>query len=115
MNPAIDVSTSVERIEPNRKLRCAVARRDPGGGVVGESLKALLDAEGVHSIVVPIQAETRENFTVFEKASGDQFRFVVAGPRLSGSEWRECLDRVDAFEEPISFLVASGSLPPGAP
>jgi 6-phosphofructokinase 2 len=138
MNPAVDVSTSVERIEPNRKLRCAVAQRDPGGGginvsrvvsrlgratraiypiggIVGDSLKAILDAEGVRSIVVPIQAETREDFTVFEKKSGDQFRFVVAGPQLSGREWRECLEKVEAFPEPIAFLVASGSLPPGVP
>jgi 6-phosphofructokinase 2 len=31
-NPAIDVSTSVGKIVPICKLRCAPARRDPGGG-----------------------------------------------------------------------------------
>jgi 6-phosphofructokinase 2 len=31
-NPAIDVSTSVGKIAPIHKLRCAPARRDPGGG-----------------------------------------------------------------------------------
>jgi 6-phosphofructokinase 2 len=31
-NPAIDISTSVDEIVPIRKLRCAEARRDPGGG-----------------------------------------------------------------------------------
>ena len=33
-NPAIDLSTSVDRIVPMRKLRCAPPRRDPGGGGV---------------------------------------------------------------------------------
>ena len=33
-NPAIDVATSVERLEPGRKLRCSPERRDPGGGGV---------------------------------------------------------------------------------
>jgi hypothetical protein len=31
-NPAIGVSTSVERIMPVHKLRGSAARRDPGGG-----------------------------------------------------------------------------------
>ncbi|MGA9084367.1 MAG: 1-phosphofructokinase family hexose kinase, partial [Pseudolabrys sp.] len=33
-NPAIDVSTSVDRVVPMLKLRCAPQRRDPGGGGV---------------------------------------------------------------------------------
>jgi 6-phosphofructokinase 2 len=32
INPAIDISTSTETIAATRKLRCAEARRDPGGG-----------------------------------------------------------------------------------
>jgi hypothetical protein len=31
-NPAIDVSTTVDRVEPDRKLRWDEPRRDPGGG-----------------------------------------------------------------------------------
>ena len=33
-NPAIDLSTSIDRIVPMRKLRCTAQRRDPGGGGV---------------------------------------------------------------------------------
>lgn len=32
MNPSIDISTSVDRVMPLRKLRCAATKRDPGGG-----------------------------------------------------------------------------------
>lgn len=32
LNPALDVSTSVPRVEPTHKLRCTELRRDPGGG-----------------------------------------------------------------------------------
>jgi len=32
VNPAIDVATSTEHVEPDRKLRCGTARVDPGGG-----------------------------------------------------------------------------------
>ena len=32
INPAIDISTSVERVQPSFKLRCSAQQRDPGGG-----------------------------------------------------------------------------------
>lgn len=31
-NPSIDVSTAVDRVEPDRKLRCDQPVREPGGG-----------------------------------------------------------------------------------
>ncbi len=33
-NPAVDISTSVEKIVPVNKLRCTTQLRDPGGGGV---------------------------------------------------------------------------------
>jgi 6-phosphofructokinase 2 len=120
------------------KLRCTDTLRDPGGGainvarvlkrlgadcralypaggVLGQLLRALLDAEGVAGIAFDIAAETRESFTVLERASGREFRFVLPGPELSKKEWQACLDRVAALAEPPAYLVASGSLPPGVP
>ena len=139
LNPTIDVSTSVERLTPVHKLRCGPARRDPGGGgvnvarvihrlggdvvavypaggLIGALLHKLADDEGVQSRAVPIAEETREDFTVAEETSGQQYRFVLPGPRLNESEWRACLDAVLSFEggRP-QFIVASGSLPPGVP
>lgn len=138
LNPTIDVSTCVERLAPLHKLRCGPARRDPGGGginvarvicrlggdviavypaggLIGALLRKLTDAEGVQSRTVPIAEETREDFTVFEEASGQQYRFVLPGPRLSEREWRTCLGAVLSFESRPQFIVASGSLPPGVP
>lgn len=137
LNPTIDVSTSVDRIAPVHKLRCGPARRDPGGGglnvarvvkrlggdvaaiypaggLIGALLHRLADEEGVASRVVPIVEETRENFTVIEAASGQEYRFVLPGPQLSEGEWRVCLDAVLSAGAP-EFIVASGSLPPGVP
>jgi 6-phosphofructokinase 2 len=138
VNPAIDVSTSVGKVEPVRKLRCKVARRDPGGGGInvarvlqrlgadvtaifptggatGELLRRLVEKEGVRSITVHTEEETRESFTVFDESSGDQFRFVLPGPSLSEPEWRGCLDAFKRVDGPLSYIVASGSLPQGAP
>ncbi len=138
LNPSIDVSAVTETVTVEHKLRCTETRRDPGGGainvarvlkrfgadcralypaggVLGQLLRALLDAEGVAGITFDIAAETRESFTVLERASGREFRFVLPGPELSAKEWQACLDRVAALAEPPAYLVASGSLPPGVP
>jgi 6-phosphofructokinase 2 len=138
LNPTIDVSTSVERLLPTQKLRCGPTRRDPGGGginvarvihrfggevvavypaggLIGALLNKLTDEEGVKSRSVPIAEETREDFTVSEAISGQQYRFVLPGPQLSEGEWRACLDAVLSPEDHPQFIVASGSLPPGVP
>jgi 6-phosphofructokinase 2 len=54
-------------------------------------LHDLLVAEGVQSTPVRIEAETCENFTVSATASGDQYRFVLPGPKLRPEEWQACL------------------------
>jgi len=138
MNPAIDVSTSVDHVVPTRKLRCSAQKRDPGGGGInvarvvqrlggdvtavypegglsGKLLRHLLDQEEVASVTVPAAEETREDFTVTEHASHSQFRFVLPGPHLAEREWRECLKAVVNFKNHARFIVASGSLPLGVP
>lgn len=137
-NPAIDVSTSVDHVEPVRKLRCRAGGRDPGGGGInvarvagrlgaeavaiypsggfsGRQLEELVAREGVESVVVPVQGETREDFTVLDEATREEFRFVLPGPHLADAEWMACLKALSAFDRKPAFLCASGSLPPGAP
>lgn len=138
LNPSIDVSAVAESVTPEHKLRCSDTRRDPGGGAInvarvlqrfgarctalfpaggalGRLLRSLLEAEGVPAASFDIAGETRESFTVLERSSGREFRFVLAGPRLAPHEWQACLDRVAALPRAPAFVVASGSLPPGVP
>lgn len=137
-NPAIDISTKLGKIEPFTKLRCAPARRHPGGGginvaravkrlggevaaiypaggIAGALLRRLVDEEGVQSLVVAAREDTRENFTVFEESTGRQYRFVLPGAPLSEAEADACLARLASADPAPDFLVASGSLPPGLP
>jgi 6-phosphofructokinase 2 len=138
MNPSIDMSTSVDRVAPIEKLRGATAHRDPGGGginvarvairlgadvkalcaaggVTGELLRRLIEREGIPNVVVHVSEETRESFTVFENATGYEYRFVLPGPQLREEEWRQCLGALADLEDKPRFVVASGSLSPGAP
>lgn len=136
VNPSLDVSATVERLEPRKKLRGQHVRRDAGGGginvaraiqalggeaqavyaaggAIGRQLEALLNATGVAEKAVPIAGQTRENFTVYEQRCGTEYRFVMPGPTLHEAEWRRLLDTV--AEHTPGYLVLSGSLPDGAP
>lgn len=138
MNPAVDVSTRTAKVEPTHKLRCGPATVHPGGGGInvarvvqrlggevravfpagglnGQVLCGLLDAEAVRSECVAIAGETRESFSVYEESSGLDWRFVLPGPALAAGEAQACLDRLDALVDDAGMVVASGSLPPGVP
>ncbi len=138
LNPAVDLSTTVDRIQPVAKLRGKSQRRDPGGGginvarvirrlggdaraiypvggAIGSLLRQLLDHEGVASQTWAIAGETREDFFVDEIAAGKQYRFILPGPRLDAFEWQQCLKLVSALDPFPRHLVASGSLPEGVP
>ena len=94
MNPAIDVATSVDRVEPIHKLRCKAIERDPGGGginvarvvrrlgaevvaiypaggSIGRLLHRLVDAQGITSLTIEVAEETRESFTAFDESIGE--------------------------------------------
>lgn len=115
LNPALDVATAIDRVEPVHKMRCGEPVRHPGGGGInvarvlhrlgadvkaiypaggatGAALTKLLLAEGVPAQVVPIGGETRESFSVHEASSGQDWRFVLPGPTLSEAELRSCLE-----------------------
>lgn len=136
MNPTIDKSTSVETVASEIKLRCEIPQFDPGGGGInvsravkklggesvaaytaggrtGEKLGDLLRAEDIALEPIPIADITRENMTVFEHSSGLQYRFGMPGPTVTEAEWQNCLDVI--FAQEADYIVASGSLPPGAP
>jgi len=138
VNPALDISTSTDNVVGEHKLRCGRSRLDPGGGGInvsrviqrlggqtlaiyaaggptGEAYRRLIEAEGIPTVIVPIAGSTRESFTVDETTTGKQFRFVLQGPDITEPEWRACLARVAESIPHGGYVVASGSLPPGAP
>ncbi len=135
MNPAIDSNCSVERVEPEAKMRCDEPSFFPGGGginvarairelgghaiaywtkggALGDLLKHLLDLSRTANQALPIAGMTRENLVVTERASGCQYRFCMPGPRLLEHEAENCIAQLRSMP-PADYLVLSGSLPPG--
>lgn len=136
LNPAIDSACEADRVFPTHKVRTYGERYDPGGGGInvarmlarlgrtvgaiylsggasGALLDELLLLPGIERHPVPIHDHTRLSLTVYERASGQEFRFVPEGPLLAESEWRSALARCTAHE--CDWLVASGSMPRGTP
>jgi 6-phosphofructokinase 2 len=136
-NPAIDKSTTVAELIPEKKLSCTTPVYQPGGGGInvaraasrlggdvtavylaggytGNYFNELLEKERVKCIVTQTKAQTRENMVVFEAKSGQQYRFGMPGPEISASEWKQCLTSTAAIAE-MDYLVVSGSLPKGIP
>jgi len=137
-NPALDLSTSVDRLVDRHKMRCAMPQVHPGGGginvarvlhrlggevlavypaggAIGTRLHGLLAAEGVPDLPVPIAAETRESLTVQANDTGQEYRFVLPGPTLSAGEWQAALAQMQTLAPAPVWLISSGSLPPGVP
>jgi len=136
-SPCIDKSTSIPRLMPERKLRCAVPVLEPGGGGInvaraiqklggsavalfpaggytGKYFIELLEKERVPSILVETKNETRENIVVRENETNLQYRFVMPGASLSEKEAQLCLQIIQQLQPAPDYIVASGSLPPGA-
>jgi 6-phosphofructokinase 2 len=138
LNPAIDESTSVDRVVPEDKLRCTQPVFEPGGGGVnvsralarlgteslalwtcggaaGQQLHGLLSAAGLQHRGIPVSGLTRTNVVIFETSSTHQYRFGMPGPELGAEDLAVVLAACRGLSPAPEVVVLSGSLPPGAP
>lgn len=137
LNAAVDVSTTVDVVRPEHKLRCDPARTEPGGGGVnvarvaarlGSSVEALVVAggstgnrllellalDGIPAVAIEIDGLTRQSFSVNERSTGAQYRFVLPGPPIDDDAAHRVIETL-ASRRPSGCLVVSGSMPPGTP
>ena len=136
-NPAIDKSTTVPLLIPEKKLNCTKPVYEPGGGGInvaralkrlgadataiylaggpsGRVFTSLLEKENIRIIPIKTLGVTRENIIVKEDSSNQQFRFGMPGDKVTEKEWESCLLALSEIPD-VSYLVVSGSLPDGIP
>lgn len=134
LNPTIDGSASADMVRPLLKIRTTDEQYHPGGGginvarvieelggkarpiyLAGGATGAILDDlllnNGINAQRITIKGHTRIAHTVFERATGQEFRFVPEGPSVSVEEWDNYLSAFEALD--FEYVVASGSLPRG--
>lgn len=138
LNPALDKISGISQVVPNKKLRCDTPNYEAGGGGInvsraihrlegeslaifpsggrnGEILESKLDEEQINYQTIPIQDLTRQNLTVFEGNSNQNYRFIMPGPHISEDEWKKILKSIEDLDPKPDYLVISGSCPNGTP
>lgn len=137
LNPSLDRTIEVPRLDRGHVLRATHARVDPGGkgvnvsrallangfasqavlpcgGDEGLQLMRLLEHEGVPLKTVPIVGHTRSNVTIAEP-DGTVTKINEPGPMLSPHEFDTVIACVLLTAASAEWVVACGSTPPGLP
>jgi len=133
LNPAIDKSTSISELVPEKKIKCDHPKFEPGGGGInvsrvlqrlknkskaiyfeggfsGKFFSQLIHDENIETIPIEIKSNTRENFIVFEEKTNLQYRFGMPGPEVNKNETDKLIHVLEKLEK-IDYLVLSGSIP----
>ena len=136
INPALDMAAEAAAVRPVHKIRTFGEHYDPGGGGInvarvvhelggdtlalfasggasGRLIEDMLSEANVPYKAVPIAGVTRISFTVRDRGSGLEYRFVPQGPELAAVDSDRMLTVLSEID--ADWIVASGSPPPGAP
>lgn len=136
LNPCIDKSSTVQKFEPETKLRCTNVLHEAGGGGInvskallklqqasiamfasgghnGNMLCSLLQQQHIQFHNINTHVETRENWVMQETESNQQFRFTFPGVAVEEAAIKTLIDEISNFSP--TYIVASGSLPIGLP
>ncbi len=136
LNPALDVTHHVTRVDWSGVNRPVAVRARPGGkglnvartlhalgtevlaiglagGVTGAAVRSGLSAAGVPAALTGIAGETRRTFAVVDEQRGRTALFNEPGPAVSAAEYQRFLACYVEALPGCAAVVLSGSLPPG--
>lgn len=136
LNPALDLTYTVDALVPHGTHRVAAVAERPGGkglnvarvlhalgepvlttgllgGATGGRLTELLHADGVPARFWPIAGETRRTVAVADH--DDATGFWEPGPLVAGGEWTAFVAHFRGLLGTASVVALCGSLPPGVP
>jgi 1-phosphofructokinase len=138
LNPSLDRTLTVARLEVAAVNRAHAVRLDPGGkglnvaralsawglpvqafallgGGTGSTMARLLQSEEVPCEPIQIDGETRSNITIIEEAKETYLKVNEPGPVVTLEELDSLEDRIMSRAEKGDLWVFSGRLPLGAP
>jgi 1-phosphofructokinase len=138
LNPTLDRTLSVPRLQPGEVHRAQVVREDLGGkginvsralcalgissqivsfmgGMTGQAMFNGLAAAGFQVHSVDVEGETRRNITLLDEARGQYTKINEPGPTIAPQHVGAMLELVERMACPGDLWAFCGSLPPGAP
>ncbi len=136
-NPCVDISSAVDALLPEKKMRCGPLVYEAGGGGInvaraikklggsalaiylaggnsGATLQSLLEAESLDAVIINTGVNTRVNVMMVDKSSTLQYRFITAGNPVSELYLEQCIETLEGLSN-VEYIVVSGSLQPGLP
>ncbi|MBQ4642000.1 MAG: 1-phosphofructokinase [Oscillospiraceae bacterium] len=137
LNPALDKTAVLPDFIPGQVNRIQSVRVDAGGkginvskclkalgedslavllaaGQAGHQLIALLAEEGIATLPVWVEGETRTNLKLIDPVRGENTDINEPGPRIAPQPLAQLLDKMLQRVMPGDIAVLSGSLPAGA-
>lgn len=137
MNPAIDKTVDIDRLERGELNRIRHVERDAGGkginvsktikelggesiatgfvgGTSGTIIKQVMADWGIETDFVEVTGETRTNLKVVDK-NGEVTELNEPGPEVSKEQLEDLLERLNGYAKPDTLFVLSGSVPTGIP
>jgi tagatose 6-phosphate kinase len=134
LNPALDITHELPRVEWAGVNRPAAVRSRPGGkginvarmlhalsadvlvvglsgGRTGDEVRFALAETGVRAAFTEIAGETRRTFAVVDALRGQTTLFNEPGPHISAAEYAPFRARYEAEVAQSAAVVLSGSLP----
>ncbi len=138
LNPSLDRTLTVKRLEPAAVSRAHAVRLDPGGkavnvaralnawglpvlgvvllgGSTGSGIARLLERERVPYEPVPVDGESRSNIVIIDEACGSYIKVNEPGPSVAAEELDALQDRILRRVTQGDLWVFSGRLPLGLP
>ncbi|MEP7322871.1 MAG: 1-phosphofructokinase family hexose kinase [Saprospiraceae bacterium] len=135
LNPSIDISIQIEHFEHEEKLRCQEYEKEVGGGGInvakglarlglethaifftaglnGKWIKEKLIEDNLITTTVNSQGETRENVSIYDRATKKQYRLVNRGDGVTKKNQQDLIDRIMMIHPQPEYVVVSGSMPP---
>lgn len=138
LNPALDVTYEVERLERNQSHRVLATHTRAGGkginvaraltalgrravvtglagGGTGAELRTDLAEAGLADEMVIVGGQSRRTVAVVSREEHDATVFNEPGPPITAAEWEQFTRRFEDLAREAELVVLSGSLPPGVP
>jgi len=136
LNPTLDVTYVLERLEPGETAMALDVERTPGGkginvsralnamgmdsvamgligGFSGFELISLLQDEGLILQMVKIDGDTRTNVVILGREDGRELVIRAAGPPVESAPVEKLRHLLFADAHRPEMVVLSGSVPPG--
>lgn len=135
MNPAIDKTIEIERLEHGGLNRIRSTESDVGGkginvsktilelggssiatgflgGTAGMRVETFLKEQGITTDFVYVEGETRTNTKVWEQ-NGELTELNETGPQISETHMKELLEKLKGYAGEGTLFVLAGSVPCG--